>query len=153
MDLEEYDYEGNRARMRLIGNDPYVAFDDLCTILGVTDRDALLADLDVDTVIDTRTQWGPLVLLPREAVGHFLDLGEKYGYGNEDVRYFLDWLDMMGAWMRTMRARTRTGGDGRGAASYPEGVVRALMDIVQDDHERLVMTLETMLGHARREAS
>lgn len=153
MDLEEYDYEGARARLRLIGDDPYVAFNDLCAILGVTDRDALLADLNVDTVIDTRNQWGPLLLLPRESVGRFLELEEKYGYDNEDVRFFLSWFDTMGAWMRTMEAGTRTGGDGRGAASYPEWVVRALMDIVQDDHERLMRALETMLGHAKEEAS
>lgn len=68
------------------------------------------------------------------------------------VLRFLNWLDSMTAWVGAT-GPAPDGGDGRGAASYPEWVVRALMDIVQDDHERLMRALETMLGHAKEEAS
>ena len=152
MNIRKFDYIGDLVRLCQIDADVYVAFDDLCRVLDISadGRDALLAVLPADMTIDVHESDGSLVFVSTNTIRRAL--GVTQAGPDLTILRFLNWLDSMTAWVRVTGAAP-DGGDGRGAASYPEWVVRALMDIVQDDHERLVKTLETMLGHAKEEAS
>lgn len=152
MNIRKFNYAGDLVRLCQVDADVYVAFDDLCRVLDISadDRDALLAALPADMTTDVHESDGSLVFVSTNTIRRAL--GVTQAGPDLTVLRFLNWLDSMTAWVRAT-GPAPDGGDGRGAASYPEWVVRALMDIVQDDHERLMRALETMLGHAKEKAS